>query len=125
MIGMALIVSCALKTTPISESPIPAINILITENDWTEAGLQVTVDIQTTVDAHAFDRALIETNGQTYPVGFAQPIEGLGYRLSFHLPIEHEAGHYVHGQFWLKGVEQAYSFALVTPFYESDPHDSH
>ena len=120
-----LFASCALKSAPDVGPMAPTVKFLIAENEWIDEGLQVTVDIQTSANGPAFDHALLLANAQEYPIGFAQPIEGMGFRLNIILPLEHEAGQYVEGQVWLKGVEQSFPFDLVTPFEDEDSHDSH
>ena len=122
---LMIFASCVLKSAPDVGQIAPSVKILIAENEWTGDGLQVTVDIQTTANGLAFDHALILANKQEYSIGFAQPVEGMGFRLSINLPLEHESGQYVEGQVWLKGFEQSFPFDLVTPFEDEDSHDSH
>lgn len=125
MIWMAALLGCAPKTMPnMAHQEIP-VKVLIAENAWADDGLQVTIDIHTPPNGPAFERVSIQVGAHELPFGFAQPIEGLGYRLEVLLPIEHEAGQLIEGALWLRGVEQAYSFALVSPFYDADIHDAH
>ena len=125
MIWLGVFLACAPKAAPTSTHQSPPIKVVIAENEWAEDGLQVTINIHTSLDRAAFDRVVIQTEDQQLPFGFVQPLEGLGYRLEMILPIEHVPGQLIEGEVWFKGTEQPHSFALVSPFFEEDSHESH
>ena len=125
MIWLAVFLACAPKAAPTTVNQSFPVEVVIAENEWAEDGLQVTIHIHTTLDRARFDRVVIQTEDQQLPFGFVQPLDGLGYQLELLLPIEHAPGQLIQGDVWFKEIEQPYSFALVSPFYDSDPHESH
>lgn len=125
MIWLGVFLACVPKAAPTTVTQSLPVKVVIAENEWAEDGLQVTINIHTTLDRATFDRVLIQTEDQQLPFGFVQPLEGLGYRLEMLLPIEHAPGQLIEGEVWFKGAEHPYAFALVSPFIEEDSHESH